>query len=146
MRLFFVLDISYIETGPRLNIDGHLSRCKDSHQNKKVVKPSYLYNGNPYTGESTSLYWIRPKIAATWFDPGVEMPILYNIFDIRTVKHFNPKHQLVSQASKQNSKKHDNEIPWKSFPHNWPLCTARSSLERLRSTERQKCGPIPISL
>ena len=35
-----------------------LSRCEDFHyKDKMVMRPSYLYNGNPYTGKTTSLYW-----------------------------------------------------------------------------------------
>ena len=38
-----------------------LSRCGDSQvKDKTVVGPSYLYNGNPYTGKTISLYWDDP--------------------------------------------------------------------------------------
>ena len=41
-----------------------LSRYGDFHyKDKTVVKPSYLYNGNPYIGKTavTSLYWDGPQ-------------------------------------------------------------------------------------
>ena len=35
-----------------------LSRYGDFHyKDKAVVRPSYIYNGNPYTGKTASLYW-----------------------------------------------------------------------------------------
>ena len=38
-----------------------LSRYGNFHyKDKMVVKPSYLYNGNSYTGGLTHLYWDRP--------------------------------------------------------------------------------------
>ena len=47
-----------------------LSQYKDSlsmygdfhYKDKKVVRPSYLYNGNSYTGKSVSLYWDGPQV------------------------------------------------------------------------------------
>ena len=30
------------------------------HKDKTVVKPSYLYNGNPYTGKTVYLYCDSP--------------------------------------------------------------------------------------
>ena len=30
-------------------------------KDKTVMRPSYLYNGNPYTGKNTSLYWDGPQ-------------------------------------------------------------------------------------
>ena len=29
-----------------------------------IVRPSYLYNENPYTGKTTSLYWDNPRVMA----------------------------------------------------------------------------------
>ena len=38
-----------------------LSRYGDSHyEDKRVSRPSFLYNGNPYTGKTGSLYWDSP--------------------------------------------------------------------------------------
>ena len=40
----------------------HNMRDKDFHdKDKTVVRPSYLYNGNTYTGKTTSLYWDGPQ-------------------------------------------------------------------------------------
>ena len=37
-----------------------LSMYEDSHyKDKTVMRPSYLYDGNSYTGKTTSLYWDR---------------------------------------------------------------------------------------
>ena len=42
-----------------------LVRCRSSyHRNETVVRPSYLYNENPFTGE-TSLYWDHLVLAIT---------------------------------------------------------------------------------
>ena len=36
----------------------HLIGCGNMHyKDKTVMRPSYLHNGNPYTGKMTSLYW-----------------------------------------------------------------------------------------
>ena len=56
-----------------LNVpSGTLSQYKDrlykygSHiKDKTVAKPTYLYNGDPYTGKTASLYWDGP-LACTW--------------------------------------------------------------------------------
>ena len=46
--------------GSRLNINMVL--YGDSHyKDKMVVRPSYLYNGNPYTGKMIYLYWDVPQ-------------------------------------------------------------------------------------
>ena len=45
-----------------------LSLCKDSlprygdfhYKNKTILKPSYIYNGNSFTGKTTFLYWDGP--------------------------------------------------------------------------------------
>ena len=45
----------------------HLSRYGDSHyKDKKVVRLSYIYNGNSYTDKMTSLYWISPLMFFFW--------------------------------------------------------------------------------
>ena len=31
--------------------------------------PSKLYNGNPYTGTTASLYWHDPQLATVWWTP-----------------------------------------------------------------------------
>ena len=31
------------------------------HKHRMVMRPSYLYNGNPYTGKTASLYWNDPQ-------------------------------------------------------------------------------------
>ena len=49
------------ESGLLFNINQYkhyFSRCVDCHDNDKtVVRPSYLYHGDPYTGKTASLYW-----------------------------------------------------------------------------------------
>ena len=41
----------------------HLYWYGDFHyKDKTVMRPSYLYNDNPYTGKTTSLYWGDPLI------------------------------------------------------------------------------------
>ena len=41
-----------------------LSRYEDFHyKDETVVRPSYLYNGNSYTGKTTPLYWDGPRMA-----------------------------------------------------------------------------------
>ena len=37
-----------------------LFRYWDFHKDKMVMRPSYLYNGNSYTGKMTFLYWNGP--------------------------------------------------------------------------------------
>ena len=34
------------------------------------MRPSYLYNGNPYTGKTAFLYWIGPQAGARMAKPG----------------------------------------------------------------------------
>ena len=46
--------------GPRFNIKMSSYQYRKSHcGDKTVVRSSYLHNGIPYTGKTTSLYWIR---------------------------------------------------------------------------------------
>ena len=48
---------------------GAVSQCKDRlfiygdfyYKDKTVMRPSYLYNGNPYTGKTAYLYWDNPQ-------------------------------------------------------------------------------------
>ena len=43
--------------------EDHIAKYRDSHyKDVMVVRPSYLYNGNPCTGKMTSLYWDGPLI------------------------------------------------------------------------------------
>ena len=43
----------------------HLSMYEDFHYKDEIdVRPSYLYDGNPYTGKTASLYWDSPLSAA----------------------------------------------------------------------------------
>ena len=52
--------------GHRLNIKS-LSRYRDfNYVDKMVVRPSSLYNVNPYTGKTTSLYWEGPQGSCSW--------------------------------------------------------------------------------
>ena len=59
-----------IETAPRAlsQYKDSLSRYGDSHyKDETVVRPSYLYNGNPYTAKMISLYWDGPlNILEKW--------------------------------------------------------------------------------
>ena len=49
--------------GPHLNIKTIFPRYGDSHvKDKAVVRLSYLYYGDPYTGKTTSLYWDGPQL------------------------------------------------------------------------------------
>ena len=55
-----------VRTGPCLNIKTGLPRYRYYHyKDKTVVRPSYLYNGNSYTGKTTSLYSLTRYCAAT---------------------------------------------------------------------------------
>ena len=46
------------KTTPRFNTKTPSNQYRDSHYNDETaVKPSYIYNGNPYTGKRVSLYW-----------------------------------------------------------------------------------------
>ena len=60
MEIQYLEDGLYIETGFRSSFQyiDHLSRYRDSHcKDETVVRPSYLLNGNIYTGKTASLYW-----------------------------------------------------------------------------------------
>ena len=47
-----------VESGPHLNIKMVFTGMEIFHyKDKMVMKPSYLYNGNPYTGKTASLNW-----------------------------------------------------------------------------------------
>ena len=49
------LCIRFTLSGPRLNIKAVFPGCGDSHvKDKTVARPSYLWNGDPYTGKTTS--------------------------------------------------------------------------------------------
>ena len=55
--------ISTCPPGPCLNIKTVFPGYRDSHNNDEmVVKPSYLYNGNLYTGKMASLYWDSAQV------------------------------------------------------------------------------------
>ena len=48
--------------GP-VNIKTIFPRYGDSHvKDKMVMRPSYLWYGDPYTGKTTSLYWAGPLV------------------------------------------------------------------------------------
>ena len=49
--------------GPHLNIKTVFSRYRNFHyEYKMVVRLSYIYNGNSYTGKMTSLYWASTQV------------------------------------------------------------------------------------
>ena len=49
--------------GPHLNIKMVVFRYGDFHyQDRTVVRPSYLWNGNSYTGKMPSLYWDNSQV------------------------------------------------------------------------------------
>ena len=61
---------------PRLDIKS-LFRYGDSHyKDKTVVRPSYLYNGNPFTGTATSSYWDGPQRLNTQTHPIYHPPVI----------------------------------------------------------------------
>ena len=54
----FKINPSEYAPRPRLNIKTVFPRYGVSHvKDKAVVRPSYLWHGDPYTGKTTSLYW-----------------------------------------------------------------------------------------
>ena len=49
------------ETVGWFNVKGLSYWCRDSdYTDERVVRLSHLYNGNSYTDETTSLYWVSP--------------------------------------------------------------------------------------
>ena len=43
-------------------------RCGNfHHKDKTVIRAPYLYNGNPYTGKTTFLYWGVPDCTSKYF-------------------------------------------------------------------------------
>ena len=47
-----------IDPGPRRNIKTIFSRYEDSHvKGKTVMRPSYLYYGDPYAGNTVTAPW-----------------------------------------------------------------------------------------
>ena len=69
--LFLVLRVSYgvpdmsskVVPGPLLNIKMVFLGIGSS-----IMRPSYLYNGNRYTGKTTSLYWDADSIVNNFID------------------------------------------------------------------------------
>ena len=55
----------YNKPGPRFNISTIFSLVRISIKDKTVVRPSYLYNGNPYTGKAKYFYWDGPRDPCT---------------------------------------------------------------------------------
>ena len=37
------------------------------YKDMTVVRPSYLYNGNPYIGKTASLYWEGPLVVSVFW-------------------------------------------------------------------------------
>ena len=58
--------VGYIKNpGPWFNIKMSRYQYRKSHcGDKTIVRSSYLHNGNSYTGETASLYWINPLQAS----------------------------------------------------------------------------------
>ena len=56
--LTFIYKFQY-KDGLSIYVDLH-------YKYKTVMKPAYLYNGNPYTGKKTSLYWDNPQTTRIW--------------------------------------------------------------------------------
>ena len=55
---FAHVDIMIVDTqGPFQYPDCHLRYGDFHYKYKTVVRPSYSYNGNPYTGKTASFYW-----------------------------------------------------------------------------------------
>ena len=54
----------WVITGPefRLNVKTFFQLWYFHYKDKTFVRPSYLYNGNSYTGKMISLYWVRPLL------------------------------------------------------------------------------------
>ena len=52
-----------------------ISHCGD----KTILRPSYLHNGIPYTGEMTSLYWIKALASL--------LPTLFGAWPMRGLHH-----------------------------------------------------------
>ena len=61
-------NISYSSCSPATtwglsSYEDHLSRYGDFHyKNKTVMRLCYLYNGNSFTGKTTSFYWDGPRL------------------------------------------------------------------------------------
>ena len=52
--------------GPRFNLNMAFP-CMGFHfKHSMVVRPSYLYDQNSYTGKTTSIYWNRPLVLTRW--------------------------------------------------------------------------------
>ena len=52
----------FLVPGPCLNIKSVFFRYGDFHyKDKTIVRASYLYNGSPYIGKTTNLYWDGPR-------------------------------------------------------------------------------------
>ena len=50
--------------GPWFNIKVTSCQYRQSHcGDKTILRPSYLHNGISYTGEKTSLYWIKAQVS-----------------------------------------------------------------------------------
>ena len=63
LHVLQLLHVSAKNWAPSQYKDG-LPRCGNFHYKyKTVVRPSYLYNGNSYTGKTTSLYWDEPLVS-----------------------------------------------------------------------------------
>ena len=59
-----VCSTSHMCLGPWFNIKMSSYQYRNSHcGDKTILRPSYLHNGISYTGEMTSLYWIRAQDA-----------------------------------------------------------------------------------
>ena len=61
-----------LSSGPRFNIKMLSYQCSKSHCGyKTILQPSYLQNGNSYTGKMTSLYWIRALVPTVFVTHGI---------------------------------------------------------------------------
>ena len=90
-----------------------LSGYRDFHyKDKTVVRPSYLYNGNSYSGKTTSVHWHGPRSLAiqnktyelNWYIRGLccTFPGFFLVIDwLNSENLYNEWHlfQLTSQVS-----------------------------------------------
>ena len=85
------------------------------HEDKTVTRPSYLYNGNPYTGKTTSLYWNGPW--SQWADE-ISQDVCKNHLWFHNPLRVNCQNFWESNIS---DLQHDDVIKWKHFLSYWPF-------------------------
>ena len=95
-------------TGPWFNINMTSYQHRKSHcGDKTILRPSYLHNWIPYTGKTTSLYWIRAQVCVMHSYRRVTAHFTSFCRMVNFDRHLIMKIQVITSMKRVSVSKHD---------------------------------------